>query len=159
MAQTNTDWKAFLYTTEQSHGKGASVEHDLIALTNTFNKKYVSFLSVAKACSCSCSLSASVFPGVYSTFLFLALSVPQSTALNQILKHSECKWITATSGDNFYGSEVVDRILRAKPLESTRSAPDMVLAPTDSKFFAVAGEPFRILQLSFFNAIYEQLLF
>ena len=50
MAQTNTDWKAFLYTTEQSHGKGASAEHDLIALTNTFNKKYVSFLSVAKVC-------------------------------------------------------------------------------------------------------------
>ena len=97
----------------------------------------------------SCSLSTSVLPGVYITFVFLFLYFVQSTALNQILKHSECKWVTATSGDNFYGSEVVDRIIRAKPLEATVSAPDMLLAPTDSKFFAVAGELFRILQLFF----------
>ena len=46
----------------------------------------------------------------------------------------DCRWISLTSADNAYGSDVVNRIL------NSRAPADMMLAPLDSKYFAKQGE-------------------
>ncbi len=53
--------------------------------------------------------------------------------LDQLKLHKECKWISATNGDNAYGSEVVDRILHAQLLQNKNVQPDMLLLPMDSR--------------------------
>jgi len=70
----------------------------------------------------------------------------------QLLQRPECHWLSATNGDNAYGSEVVQRILSAPPLQihanaTTSSAtaapsfvlPDMLLSPLDSAELANHG--------------------
>ena len=61
--------------------------------------------------------------------------------MDQLLQRKECKWLSATNGDNAYGSEVVDRILNAQPLQNSKTGaqPDMLLLPMDSRNFADQG--------------------
>ena len=59
--------------------------------------------------------------------------------LNKLLQRSECKWVSATNGDNAYGSEVVERILDAPHLQNSAAQPDMLLLPMDSRNFADQG--------------------
>lgn len=60
--------------------------------------------------------------------------------MSKLLLHTECKWVTATNGDNAYGSRVVDRILHAAPQPGSTTQPDMVLLPMDSRNFANHGK-------------------
>ena len=60
--------------------------------------------------------------------------------LDQLRKRKECKWLSATNGDNAYGSEVVDRILNAAPLQNSAEQADMLLLPMDSRNFADQGK-------------------
>lgn len=62
--------------------------------------------------------------------------------LGKLLRSPECTWVSATNGDNAYGSEVVARILNAAPLPGTNKQPDMLLLPMDSRNFADQGENF-----------------
>ena len=67
--------------------------------------------------------------------------------IDQLLQKKECKWISASNGDNAYGTEVVDRILNANMLQNSNKQPDMLLLPMDSRNFADQGEeqPAQIL--------------
>ncbi|KAJ1436164.1 hypothetical protein B484DRAFT_259982 [Ochromonadaceae sp. CCMP2298] len=75
--------------------------------------------------------------------------------LRQILGKPECRWISATNGDNAYGSELVDRVINAPNLAllhsdsggrgnigissntgSGKRQADMLLVPMDSRNFA-----------------------
>ena len=58
---------------------------------------------------------------------------------NKLLQRRECKWVSATNGDNAYGSEVVERILDAPHLQNSAAQPDMLLLPMDSRNFADQG--------------------
>eukprot|EP00428_Durinskia_dybowskii_P071388 CAMPEP_0170410474 /NCGR_PEP_ID=MMETSP0117_2-20130122/29905_1 /TAXON_ID=400756 /ORGANISM="Durinskia baltica, Strain CSIRO CS-38" /LENGTH=453 /DNA_ID=CAMNT_0010668001 /DNA_START=102 /DNA_END=1463 /DNA_ORIENTATION=- len=57
-------------------------------------------------------------------------------ALLEIAQKAECKWLSATEGNNIYGSEVVERIHRTPPLPETNAKPDMLLVPLDSALYA-----------------------
>ena len=57
-----------------------------------------------------------------------------------LLQRKECKWLSATNGDNAYGSEVVDRILNAAPLQNSAEQADMLLLPMDTRNVADQGE-------------------
>ena len=59
--------------------------------------------------------------------------------LEQLMRRDECKWLSATNGDNAYGSEIVQRILHAPPLQGSLKQPDMLLLPMDSRNFADQG--------------------
>jgi hypothetical protein len=59
--------------------------------------------------------------------------------LNALLARKECKWVSATNGDNAYGSEVVERILSASHAPGSAKQPDMLLLPMDSRNFADQG--------------------
>ena len=59
--------------------------------------------------------------------------------LEKLLQKPECKWVSATNGDNAYGSEVVERVLSVSPLQGSNSHPDMLLLPMDSRNFADQG--------------------
>jgi hypothetical protein len=61
--------------------------------------------------------------------------------LNALLARKECKWVSATNGDNAYGSEVVERILSASHAPGSTKLPDMLLLPMDSRNFADQGNP------------------
>jgi hypothetical protein len=66
--------------------------------------------------------------------------------LGKLLRSPECRWVSATNGDNAYGSQVVDRILTAAPLGGGLQQPDMLLLPMDSRNFAnQGGTPFYLL--------------
>ncbi|KAJ1416686.1 hypothetical protein B484DRAFT_153803 [Ochromonadaceae sp. CCMP2298] len=59
--------------------------------------------------------------------------------LRQILGKPECRWISATNGDNAYGSELVDRVINSSGGSGGGSGSgqaDMILAPMDSRNFA-----------------------
>ena len=60
-------------------------------------------------------------------------------ALNILQRRSECKYISITNANNAYGSEVVDRVLNARRIGDKKVVPDILLAPMDSKYFAVQG--------------------
>jgi len=51
----------------------------------------------------------------------------------------QCKWLSVTNGDNAYGSDVFDLILKTKPLHETQKVPDVVLSPLDSRNYADQG--------------------
>jgi hypothetical protein len=59
--------------------------------------------------------------------------------MEQLLDRKECKWLSATNGDNAYGSEVVHRILHAPHQQTAESQADMLLLPMDSRNFADQG--------------------
>lgn len=60
-------------------------------------------------------------------------------ALRLVQKHSQCKWLSITNGDNVYGSEVFQNILGVKPLRETQRIPDVILSPLDSRNYADQG--------------------
>ncbi len=66
--------------------------------------------------------------------------------LNKLLQRSECKWVSATNGDNAYGSEVVERILGAPHLQNSATQPDMLLLPMDSAKYAELGQQNLLLE-------------
>ena len=66
--------------------------------------------------------------------------------LNKLLQRSECKWVSATNGDNAYGSEVVERILGAPHLQNSAAQPDMLLLPMDSAKYAELGQQNLLLE-------------
>lgn len=61
--------------------------------------------------------------------------------------HRECRYLTVTNGDNVYGSEVVANVLRygVSGAVSGAVAPNMLLAPLDSRNFAEQGEHYESL--------------
>ena len=62
--------------------------------------------------------------------------------MDQVLTHKECKWVSVTTGDTVYGTEVVNRVLTAHAKQSQESPQiqvDLLLAPFDSKMFADIG--------------------
>ena len=63
--------------------------------------------------------------------------------MDQVLTHKECKWVSVTTGDTVYGTEVVNRVLTAsvkqQPQERSQVQVDLLLAPLDSKMFADKG--------------------
>ena len=65
---------------------------------------------------------------------------------NKLLQRSECKWVSATNGDNAYGSEVVERILGAPHLQNSAAQPDMLLLPMDSAKYAELGQQKLLLE-------------
>ena len=71
--------------------------------------------------------------------------------LDWLRQRKECKWLSATNGDNAYGSEVVDRILNAAPLQNSAEQADMLLLPMDSRNFADQG---MLKCLMFFCLLY-----
>jgi hypothetical protein len=56
-----------------------------------------------------------------------------------VQQRTDCRWISLTTASNAYGSEVVDRVLRHAPSAGGGGAPDILLAPVDSKYFAKQG--------------------
>jgi hypothetical protein len=76
-------------------------------------------------------------------------------AVDLVLQRKECKWVSVTSGDAVYGSEVVERALNAEHKFNTSSTErqqqpsstqaDIILAPLDSKSFADKGENFSFM--------------
>ena len=71
-------------------------------------------------------------------------------ALRQVQTLDQCKWLSITNGDNAYGSDVFDLILRTKPLHETQKVPDVVLSPLDSRNYADQG-PVLLLRPRFAN--------
>lgn len=63
-------------------------------------------------------------------------------ALKALQRHSECRYISITSANHAYGSEVVERVLGARPVlgQPSPRQPDILLAPMDSKYFATQGK-------------------
>ena len=70
--------------------------------------------------------------------------------MDQLRHRKECKWLSATNGDNAYGSEVVDHILNAAPLQNfaEQVQADMLLLPMDSRNFADQGKRFTKIDSS-----------
>lgn len=72
-----------------------------------------------------------------------------TAALNQLLTHlrnsAECRWVSVTSANIAYGSEVVDRVLQSQNVPGTNVQPDILLAPMDSKHFAKQGKAWFFL--------------
>jgi hypothetical protein len=87
---------------------------------------------------------------------------PTDFVLKRLLREEKCRWLSATNGDNLYGSGVVESvrtILSQSHHDSAASlqtiltpdqhnrithdyvAPDMVLAPLDSRNFPNQGNP------------------
>ena len=53
----------------------------------------------------------------------------------------ECRWVSATNGDNVYGSDVVSRILTTPAVDPADGrVAQMLLAPIDSRNFAEQGK-------------------
>lgn len=52
-----------------------------------------------------------------------------------MLKKEGCNYISATNGDNIYGSEVVERVRNAKQAPFAEETPDMVITPLNSRNF------------------------
>ena len=59
--------------------------------------------------------------------------------MSRILKRKQCRWVSATNADNVYGSNVVDRVLKAPPHPTSKKTPDMLLNPIDSRNFMWSG--------------------
>ena len=59
---------------------------------------------------------------------------------NLVKNHQQCRYISITNADNVYGSEIVAGVLTAAVNPDTLDAPDMLLAPLDSRNFAEHGE-------------------
>ena len=150
-SQTNGNWKAFVYTTDDS------LKSQLPRVIGSSDAR-VSVLS--RNVSCSTSWLAVVVHLDSFLLLFPQASKKDFTKLTErqamelVLLQKECKWVTVTSGDTVYGSEVVHRVLNAEsksttveqltPASSsvspTLSQADLILAPLDSKSFADKGE-------------------
>lgn len=66
-----------------------------------------------------------------------------TAAVNHLLNHlrnrAECRWISLTSANIAYGSEVVERVLNSANAQGKVTQPDLLLAPMDSKHFAKQG--------------------
>ena len=60
--------------------------------------------------------------------------------------------MSATNGDNAYGSEVVERILDAPHLQNSAAQPDMLLLPMDSAKYAELGQQ-KLLLVSFISTV------
>lgn len=58
---------------------------------------------------------------------------------NLLKNKRECRFLSITNGDNVYGSEVVANVLSYAADKTTRTPPDMLLAPLDSRNFAEHG--------------------
>lgn len=74
-------------------------------------------------------------------------------ALKALQHHSECRYISITSANHAYGSEVVERVLGARPVlgQAVAKQPDILLAPMDSKYFAAQGKWLAVyLYIQFF---------
>jgi hypothetical protein len=55
-------------------------------------------------------------------------------------QQGDCKWVSVTNADNVYGSDVVRSVREAEADEAGETAPDMVIAPLDSRNLASDGE-------------------
>jgi hypothetical protein len=55
-------------------------------------------------------------------------------------QQGDCKWVSVTNADNVYGSDVVRSVREAEADEVGETAPDMVIAPLDSRNLASDGE-------------------
>lgn len=65
---------------------------------------------------------------------------PTDYVLKHVLKRKDCRWVSATNADNIYGTHVVESIRKNNDLDDHgNQAPDMVLAPLDSRNFADQG--------------------
>ncbi len=54
--------------------------------------------------------------------------------------YPQCRWVSATNGDNAYGSGVVDTVMSSSPVDPVDALPvNMLLAPIDSRNFAEQG--------------------
>ena len=64
--------------------------------------------------------------------------------LSKVINRPECRWISLTSANNAYGSEVVSRVLNVAPstMGKHKKYPDLLLAPLDSKFYGKQGTSF-----------------
>lgn len=69
-----------------------------------------------------------------------------TAAVNHLLNHlrdrQECRWISLTTANIAYGSEVVERVLHSHSVPGKTTQPDILLAPMDSKYFAKQGTLF-----------------
>jgi hypothetical protein len=71
--------------------------------------------------------------------------------LRRLLQETTCTWLSVTNGDNIYGSEVVQRVLRhhlgsgggsgsgVQRNARSKGPAQMLLAPLDSRNFAALG--------------------
>ena len=64
-----------------------------------------------------------------------------NVVLNTVLHHSDCRWISLTTANNAYGSEVVQRVLKSAPfpVSKNKRQADLLLAPMDSKYYGKQG--------------------
>lgn len=69
-------------------------------------------------------------------------------ALREMETWAQCKYITVTNSDNVYGTEIVQRVLTTH-VRSKKAAPDMLLAPLDSRNFAYQDLSNRGLEREF----------
>jgi len=115
LRQTNPHWKAFYYAVE----KGPFF-HRLEAIVEGFNDPRIVFLPVEAEHRNTLAHEDVHFDA-------------SNAALLQVLEHPECRFVSVTSANNAYGTAVVEGVLdRVKG----REAPDIMLAPLDSRFFA-----------------------
>jgi hypothetical protein len=65
--------------------------------------------------------------------------------MDQLLQRTECKLLSATNGDNAYGSEVVEKLLHAPNMQNSKVQADMLLLPMDSRNLADQGSTVFLL--------------
>ncbi|KAJ1415502.1 hypothetical protein B484DRAFT_454512, partial [Ochromonadaceae sp. CCMP2298] len=125
LRQTNPHWKAFFYPIDSTH---RSTIDALLSVSSDHRMETVGLP-----------------PQAYDP---LTAGYPATDAvLRAILQQSpECAWISVTTSDNSYGSEVVSRVLAAANPSSKRpqtskyypkkeAVPDMIISPMDSRRF------------------------
>ena len=119
--QTNPNWRAYFIITDPS-----PFERRLQEILSTYNDPRLMYHNV----DMTYRPTFTVVDAGYTT---------TDHVIKQLLEQRECKWITATNGDNAYGSEVVDRILNAQLMQNSNEQPEMLLLPMDSRNFADQG--------------------
>mmetsp|Transcript_23451 Transcript_23451/g.39077 ORF Transcript_23451/g.39077 Transcript_23451/m.39077 type:complete len:803 (-) Transcript_23451:521-2929(-) len=116
--QTNPNWKAFFFLIDT-----VVKEKQVRTMLDKFDDPRLGYVALPETLQRAFE---------HADAGYLASDYVLQNILSQ--HQDECKWLSLTTGDNSYGSEVVGRILDVAPTE-TSQAPDMVIAPMDSRRF------------------------
>lgn len=128
LGQVNTNWDAYFFVTDDQ-----PFDTRLNALLHEYHDSRLKYINIDP-----------------TPRLKFTKADAGYTATDHVLKYvlsicTECRWVTVTNGDNAYGSEVVENILRVGGSSSDEvdATPAMLLNPIDSRNFAEQDYVFR----------------
>lgn len=80
------------------------------------------------------------FCSIFAQFTRVDAGYTSTDYVTNLLKNKrECRFLSITNADNVYGSDVVANVLNYSVDKVTKTPPDMLLAPLDSRNFAEHG--------------------